>query len=158
MDANVISLNKKQVSFPCLTCTTFVPTTSPFTELQSGTKCWNMVLKIGLPSRFHLTMLVWKLQMKSHIDCAYQYCKGKGVGRVGVFQRDLSTIVHVAMKTTRSNITSTMQFTHKAFLVALYVLIQGCAHFPRDHPCGSHSVTEPSMIVPLAHAASFFLQ
>lgn len=49
-------------------------------------------------------------------------------------------------------------FPYLAFLVSLYVLCQGCDHFVRCHPCGSHNVTEPSMIVPLAHAASFFLQ
>ena len=50
--------------------------------LQSLTKCWNMALKIELPSPSHLTMLVWKIQMKSHVDCVCQHCKGKGAGRV----------------------------------------------------------------------------
>ena len=33
-----------------------------------------------LPSNF--SMLVWKIQMKSHVDCVYQNCKEKGAGRV----------------------------------------------------------------------------
>lgn len=35
--------------------------------LQSLTKCWNMALKIELPSPSHLTMLVWKIQMKRRL-------------------------------------------------------------------------------------------
>ena len=36
-----------------------------------------------LPSPSHLAMLVWKIKIKSYVDCVYQHCKGKGASRVG---------------------------------------------------------------------------
>ena len=58
--------------------------------------------KANLPS--HQEMLVWKIKMESHVDCVYQHCEGKGIGRVdgvsATFVNDCSVLLvlfHLSM-------------------------------------------------------------